>query len=42
MLMRMFERRLRAYRAIGYARAESQAHEFEPPREVTIECDQQI
>jgi hypothetical protein len=42
MLMRMFERRLRAYRAIGYKRAESPDHEFEPPREVTIEYDERI
>jgi superfamily II DNA or RNA helicase len=42
MLMRMFERRLRAYRAIGYERGESSNHEFEPPREVTIEYDEEI
>ncbi len=42
MLMRMFERRLRAYRAIGYERGESSNHEFEPPREVTIECEEGI
>jgi superfamily II DNA or RNA helicase len=41
-LMRMFERRLRAYRAIGYERAESPVYESEPPRELTIEYDEQI
>ena len=40
MLMRMFERRLRAYRAIGYERTAPPADESEPPREVTIEYDE--
>jgi superfamily II DNA or RNA helicase len=39
MLERMFERRLRGYRAIGYARAEAPLGFSEPPRELVLEYD---
>ena len=39
MLLRMFEKRLPAYRAIGYARGEAPLGFAEPPEEQTIEYD---
>ena len=39
MLLRMFEKRLRTYRAIGYARGEAPLGFAEPPEERTIEYD---
>jgi superfamily II DNA or RNA helicase len=39
MLMKMFERRLREYRAIGYARHEAPLGYSPPPEEPTIEWD---
>jgi len=39
MLLRMFEKRLRTWRAIGYARGEAPLGFAEPPRELTIEYD---
>ncbi len=41
MLLRMFEKRLRTYRAIGYARGEAPLGFAEPPRELTIEYDEE-
>jgi superfamily II DNA or RNA helicase len=41
MLRRMFERRLRGYRAIGYARGEAPLG-YEEPQEVTIEYDEDV
>jgi len=41
MLLRMFERRLATYRAIGYARGEAPLGFGEPPPEATIEYDQE-
>ena len=41
MLMRMFEKRLTTYRAIGYARGEAPLGFAEPPEEQTIEYDQE-
>jgi superfamily II DNA or RNA helicase len=38
-LLRMFENRLRTYRAIGYARGEAPLGFAEPPRELTVEYD---
>jgi superfamily II DNA or RNA helicase len=38
MLLRMFKKRLRGYRAIGYARGEAPLG-YREPREVTIEYD---
>jgi hypothetical protein len=35
----MFENRLRTYRAIGYARGEAPLGFAEPPRELTVEYD---
>jgi superfamily II DNA or RNA helicase len=40
-LMRMFERRLTAYRAIGYARGEAPLGFPEPVEELTVEYDQE-
>jgi len=39
MLLRMFEKRLATYRAIGYARREAPLGFAEPPDELTIEYD---
>ncbi len=39
MLLRMFERRLVTYRAIGYARGEAPLGFGEPPQETTVEYD---
>jgi hypothetical protein len=39
MLLRMFERRLRGYRAIGYARAEAPLGIREASQEVVVEYD---
>jgi hypothetical protein len=41
MLLRMFKKRLRGYRAIGYARGEAPLGYQEPP-EVTIEYDTEV
>ncbi len=41
MLLRMFEKRLTAYRAIGYARGEAPLGFGEPPAEKTIEYDEE-
>lgn len=41
MLLRMFEKRLRGYRSIGYARGEAPLGFAEPPEEVTLEYDQE-
>jgi superfamily II DNA or RNA helicase len=38
-LLRMFEKRLRTYRAIGYARGEAPLGFAEPSRELTVEYD---
>jgi superfamily II DNA or RNA helicase len=38
-LLRMFEKRLRTYRAIGYARGEAPLGFAEPARELTVEYD---
>lgn len=40
-LMRMFERRLRTYRAIGYARHEAPLGYSEVPEETTVEYDEE-
>lgn len=39
MLLRMFEKRLRGYRAIGYARGEAPLGYAEPKEDLTIEYD---
>jgi superfamily II DNA or RNA helicase len=41
MLLRMFEKRLATYRAIGYARREAPLGFAEPPDELTIEYDEE-
>jgi superfamily II DNA or RNA helicase len=41
MLLRMFEKRLSTYRAIGYARGEAPLGFAEPPEERTIEYDEE-
>jgi superfamily II DNA or RNA helicase len=41
MLLRMFEKRLPTYRAIGYARGEAPLGFFVPPEERTIEYDEE-
>ena len=41
MLLRMFEKRLTAYRAIGYARGEAPLGFPEPVEELTVEYDQE-
>ena len=41
MLLRMFEKRLTAYRAIGYARGEAPLGFPEPAEEQTVEYDQE-
>ncbi len=40
-LMRMFEKRLRGYRAIGYARGEAPLGLAEPPEEPTVQYDEE-
>ena len=40
MLLRMFEKRLRGYRAIGYARGEAPLGYGEPADETTVEYDE--
>jgi len=40
MLVRMFEKRLRTYRAIGYARGEAPLGFGEPPEETVVEYDE--
>jgi len=42
MLLRMFERRLRGYRAIGYARDEAPLGYAEPPDETVVEYDEDV
>jgi superfamily II DNA or RNA helicase len=42
MLLRMFERRLRGYRAIGYARGEAPLGYAEPGDEVVVEYDEEV
>ena len=42
MLLRMFEKRLRGYRAIGYARGEAPLGYAEPADEVTVERDEDV
>ena len=42
MLLRMFEKRLRGYRAIGYARGEAPFGYAEPPDETTVEYDEDV
>jgi hypothetical protein len=41
MLMRMFEKRLRTYRAIGYARGEAPLGFAEPPEEIVVDYDEE-
>ena len=41
MLLRMFEKRLRTYRAIGYARGEAPLGFLEPREEQTVEYDEE-
>ena len=41
MLVRMFEKRLRTYRAIGYARGEAPLGYVEPVDELTVEYDEE-
>ncbi len=41
-LLRMFERRLRGYRAIGYARGEAPLGYAEPGDEVVVEYDEEV
>jgi superfamily II DNA or RNA helicase len=42
MLLRMFEKRLRGYRAIGYARGEAPLGYAEPADETTVEYDEDV
>jgi superfamily II DNA or RNA helicase len=42
MLLRMFEKRLRGYRAIGYARGEAPLGYAEPTDETTVEYDEDV
>ena len=42
MLLRMFEKRLRGYRAIGYARGEAPLGYAEPRDEVVVEYDEEV
>jgi len=42
MLLRMFEKRLRGYRAIGYARGEAPLGYAEPGHEVIVEYDEDV
>jgi len=41
MLLRMFEKRLRTYRAIGYGRGEAPLGLAEPPAEPSFENDEE-
>jgi hypothetical protein len=41
-LLRMFEKRLRGYRAIGYARGEAPLGYAEPADETTVEYDEDV
>jgi superfamily II DNA or RNA helicase len=41
MLVRMFEKRLRTYRAIGYARGEAPLGFSEPPEELVVDYDEE-
>ena len=42
MLLRMFEKRLRGYRAIGYARGKAPLGYAEPAEETTVEYDEDV
>jgi hypothetical protein len=42
MLLRMFEKRLRGYRAIGYARGEAPLGYAEPKDDQVIEYDEDV
>lgn len=42
MLLRLFEKRLRGYRAIGYARGEAPLGYAEPTDETTVEYDEDV
>ena len=42
MLLRMFEKRLRSYRAIGYARGEAPLGYAEETDELTVEYDEEF
>lgn len=42
MLLRMFAKRLRGYRAIGYARGEAPLGYADPADEVTVERDEDV
>ena len=42
MLLRMFEKRLRGYRAIGYARGEAPLGYAEPTDDATVEYDEDV
>lgn len=42
MLLRMFEKRLRGYRAIGYARGEATLGYAEPGDEVVVAYDEDV
>lgn len=42
MLLRMFEKRLRGYRAIGYARGEAPLGYSEPNDDVSLEYDDEV
>lgn len=42
MLLRMFEKRLRGYRAIGYARGEAPLGYAEPADEAMVEYDEDV
>ena len=41
MLLRMFEKRLRGYRAIGYARGEAPLGLGEPEEDLVVEYDEE-
>ncbi|HSD11281.1 MAG TPA: hypothetical protein VLF14_09865 [Candidatus Binatia bacterium] len=41
MLERMFERRLRGYRAIGFARGQAPLGFGEAPADLLLECDEE-
>jgi hypothetical protein len=42
MLLRMFEKRLRGYRAIGYAKGEAPLGYAEPRDEIVVEYDEDV
>jgi superfamily II DNA or RNA helicase len=42
MLMKMFEKRLQGYRAIGYAQGEAPLEVHEPEEEAHVEYDEEI